>query len=1176
MYKDPNIPLTDKTKEELISMINQLRASQMHTSERSLDQGFLHIAMSNSRVPCIVLEPNSLEVIFQNSAADKIPNIRYLAIEELKQKKHYPQDLSTPRQWAICPYDESTKCYDLILEEAFSSNQRYLLLRVLRTYEKDRQIKVDLYQGETIGDLLKLTKNGIFYHDLKNSLTYLDDSHHTLLGIPYQKKPFTSEEIFKWVHPEKRKEVLRALNHVILFQEPVTLTASLVSPTNERSFDVVIRYVPNTKLGEIVGIWGVLIDITSLFGVVSKVDSPEALYFDLNKNFYKRDNILNVIESTSKIAWWYYDRNSNEHSISKNWPDFFNIDEDKSSHLETYLDIVHPDDRDTLRKLPEITYQGARYATCSYRLINFNPIKYVYAINIAKGNDIYGIVQDITELKGVKSSLQALEKKYKDVVELQEELVCRFKPDTTLTFVNKAYCRFFNTSESELIGTKFIDLISEEKHNYILGQLEKAKKSKSRITNVHQTFEKNGVNQWLRWTDCPIFDEDGNLVEFQTSGIVVTDTILAENKLKESEEKYKMIAENSNDVIYFLDKNLKLSYVNSSVKKMLGYTKDEFLNLPYDKFLTHDALSKVKEVTERRKQNESRGKKDNKTRTWIMPLICKSGKIIWGEVVTTPIRDKSEKFAGIVGIIRDISIRKRYEDRLISNNRELQDLIEEKNKFLSMISHDLKSPLNAIQGMVYLLKNNINPIPHKEILNTLDFSSRHLKALVNNLLDLASLKNNKIILNQRPFNLSELLKNTANAFTPLALDKHIKFNFTHENVEGIVINGDPDRFTQILNNLFSNAFKFTERGSVNFHAKLDTIGKDTCTVSLIVEDTGIGIEDHNLRKIFDPFTKVGAKFKEGSGIGLAILKELVDLYQGSVSVSSEYGKGTAFKVVLSFAYQKLDRKSEKTKTQVKSNSNLQGVSVLYIEDLEYNQKLMHAYSQLWQFDLSMVKDAETGIQCLKSNKFNVVLMDILLPGMDGHQATKMIRSYEKRTLAEHRNVILAVTANESKSIEWYNSHGFDDVIYKPFDHEQLRAKLLQWSRGAQSYFAKNVESSYDLFGNLKTAFKKRPESLIQTLTSFCRDLEYQKKVFIDALANHDAANYKKARHNSIAMLAMMNEIELLKFLNANESIPEESTERIKLREVVEERINKLKVIITSEIDTIKKLSDSKA
>ncbi|MDZ7716763.1 MAG: response regulator [Balneolaceae bacterium] len=367
-----------------------------------------------------------------------------------------------------------------------------------------------------------------------------------------------------------------------------------------------------------------------------------------------------------------------------------------------------------------------------------------------------------------------------------------------------------------------------------------------------------------------------------------------------------------------------------------------------------------------------------------------------------------------------------------------------KTEFLSTISHEIRTPMNAIIGMTNLLSKDNPRQDQLEQLEILDFSSKTLLSLINDVLDFSKIESGKIDFEQVHFDLEILLKGVIKSFyfnadkKGIDLDLEIKGDFPH------VLIGDSTRLTQILNNLMSNAVKFTEKGNVKLEVSAPNYseGDDKVDLQFQIIDTGVGIAEEKKEIIFKSFTQERTDTTRvfgGTGLGLTISQNLIHLQGGDISVESEKGKGSTFTVHLSFEIGD-EEKIDKLNSFQRNKENLEGVRVLVAEDNAINQKVMERFLQKWNMEIVLAANGAEAVKEMEKDNFHVVLMDLQMPKMDGYQASQAIRRLDD---FRKRNVpIIALTAAALKEVkENVFASGMNDFITKPFNPEELRSKL---------------------------------------------------------------------------------------------------------------------------------------
>jgi signal transduction histidine kinase/CheY-like chemotaxis protein/Tfp pilus assembly protein PilF len=386
-------------------------------------------------------------------------------------------------------------------------------------------------------------------------------------------------------------------------------------------------------------------------------------------------------------------------------------------------------------------------------------------------------------------------------------------------------------------------------------------------------------------------------------------------------------------------------------------------------------------------------------------------------------------------------IRTRSNELLKEKNLELQlakDKAEKASKaraeFLSTVSHELRTPLNAINGITHLLIED-NPKQNQlHYLNSLKFSGNYLLTFINEILEINRIDSSKIEIEYIDFNLKQLLRDIQDSMHEIASNNNNKFSLEIDPKIPEVLLGDPTKLSQIFINLINNALKFTQNGEVSVIATMVEEGPDFSRVNFAVKDTGIGIPEEKQETIFDSFSQGSIEINRkygGTGLGLTIVKKLVDLLAGEISLKSEVGVGTSFTVELNLLNGSKEIIPEKPKSY--SDDVLVGKNILVVEDNKINQMVTKKMLENKGMKCKIIDSGEEAIEVLKTaNDFDLVLMDVHLPGINGTIATQQIRAFNKET------PIIALTAislNENR--EMLLSFGMTDVITKPFDPENF-------------------------------------------------------------------------------------------------------------------------------------------
>ena len=399
-----------------------------------------------------------------------------------------------------------------------------------------------------------------------------------------------------------------------------------------------------------------------------------------------------------------------------------------------------------------------------------------------------------------------------------------------------------------------------------------------------------------------------------------------------------------------------------------------------------------------------------------------------------------------------------YKNNIIRNQNNLllreknKELILAKNKaekaskarseFLSTVSHELRTPLNAINGITHLLLED-NPKKNQlKYLESLKFSGNYLTTFINEILEINKIDSTKVEVEYISFNLKELLFNIQSSLKELATANKNYFNLEIDEAIPDNLIGDPTKLSQIILNLINNALKFTQNGHVNVIAKLYAIEEENATVYFEIVDTGIGIPEDKLQTVFESFSQgsieVNRKYG-GTGLGLTIVKKLIELLGGEIKLKSEVGKGSTFTFKLNFNINTEPLEVAEETSKLYNDKQLEHKSILLIEDNKINQMITRKMLENKAICCEIIDNGEEAVDLLKVKRFDMVLMDVHLPGINGTTATKMIREFDKTT------PIIALTAiSLDENRDMLLSFGMNDVITKPFVPDEFYSTIAKF------------------------------------------------------------------------------------------------------------------------------------
>ena len=412
---------------------------------------------------------------------------------------------------------------------------------------------------------------------------------------------------------------------------------------------------------------------------------------------------------------------------------------------------------------------------------------------------------------------------------------------------------------------------------------------------------------------------------------------------------------------------------------------------------------------------------------------------------SSPIVYENAQNFGRIWAFRDITLRKKEIEELRLAKEKALDGAKEKENFLSTMSHEIRTPLNSIVGFANLLLHEDPSEEQKEQLLPLKYSADSLLSLVNDILDLTKIESGGIQFEKIPFNLNEKLTKAQQVFSQHAKEKDIEITLILDQSLAKQYLGDYSRLNQITYNIISNAIKFTTVGSIEVGSKLSSKTAEKEKVIIWIKDSGIGIEKNKQELVFNAFSQADSNTTReygGTGLGLAITKMLVELQGGKIWIDSELGKGATFFIELDFTVTDQEIKVDNT---VVTDKNLNTLNVLLVEDNPFNQKVASKFLGRWGASTVVTDSGEESLEEIKNKNFDVVLMDLQMPGMDGYETARAIRTMEG---SYFKNIkIIAMSADALGDIkEKVDNAGMDGYMSKPFDPDQLLSLLAEFKK----------------------------------------------------------------------------------------------------------------------------------
>lgn len=507
------------------------------------------------------------------------------------------------------------------------------------------------------------------------------------------------------------------------------------------------------------------------------------------------------------------------------------------------------------------------------------------------------------------------------------------------------------------------------------------------------------------------------------------------NKNQEELKLLSTIAQETSNTVMITDAQGHITWVNNSFSQLTGYTLQEIKGKTPGSVLQGPETDAATIVYLRQQVKN------------FQPFVCdilnytKTGEKYWVKIQGHPITGSAGEAKGFFALEEDITQRRESEIKLQKAKEQAELASEHKNHFLATMSHEIRTPLNAIIGISNLVMLTNPPEELKENLGILQYSANNLLALVNDILDLSKIESGHIEFTSFPFELQQVVKGVYQTFQVKCEQKGIELESYIDPQIPEVISGDSLRLTQILNNLVNNAVKFTEKGSIRIQCSLKKKQNKKLLLRYEVTDSGIGIKKDRQQNIFQSFTQADANVVRGyggTGLGLSICKQLIELQHGKIGVESNEHHGSAFWFELEFT-ESSKQKLHQQKDQVNEVSNyLSAAKVLVVEDNVINQKIALSYLKFWGATTSCAMHGKEAIQLFKENDYDILLVDLFMPEMDGFEAIENIRKMKGGADIP----IIALTASAEVSVlNRALKSGATTCLGKPFDANALKNKL---------------------------------------------------------------------------------------------------------------------------------------
>ncbi|QJT09008.1 CheR family methyltransferase [Oceanidesulfovibrio marinus] len=768
-----------------------------------------------------------------------------------------------------------------------------------------------------------------------------------------------------------------------------------------------------------------------------------------------------------------YDHNvplDNSAYYSDEWADLLGFRKEElpdQEHFMSWLsERVHPDDRDALNKKYERFVSGESQ-TCDVEIrLQRKDGEYIWGRGVSRAvsrdkngraTRVVGLMMDVTKHKEIESELECRvnerTQQLNAILSSVQDYLYFLDKDGRFIFANKKLLELWGKDESEAVGKTMKELgYDKEVEKSLQGGADEVFRTGKMVKNVTHYTSPTGVVGSYENILAPVLNEDGKVEFVAGSSRDITDRIQAEEELRTLAAELESSNNEAQRRAFQLEATIRsmhdgvIVYANDGSVQMINdpamriFERDrEFFDKPRKERWKHFNISRNGEQITPDEIALGRALRGKTMDSDTVTIQFESGKTIQLNINAAPVHDVDGGQIGAVAVLRDITKQLAHEKDLFEAKEQAQAANEAKSAFLANMSHELRTPLAGMLGMIDLISSERELAQVKEYANLATQAGKQLQVILNDILELAQIEADRVILSQETTNLRTLIDEVCGIQRVYASSKGVSLTCGCSNEVPETIVTDDKRVHQILSNLVNNAIKYTNDGRIELI--VDLLPGETPQVRFQIVDTGVGMSSDEISRIFDKFYQAEnylTKANKGVGLGLTITQKLVELLDGEIQVESEPGKGSTFTVILPI---KRDKRRKNTgRAKGAQRGAVASLRILLVEDNPINLKYLQQVLEQNGHSVTTAANGEKGVNILSKEAFDVVLMDVQMPVLDGVEATRHIRSSKDQRVRETKIIGLTAYAMPDQ-IDEFMEAGMDGYVSKPVDLNKLNSMI---------------------------------------------------------------------------------------------------------------------------------------